>query len=137
MGLRSVLQRLFGSEEASAAPRLLDVAQLGLPERPDAPFFERLPEDLGIHLVSLEVMGKTLKVDTLAGSTLLFLPLRQALAELEGVPGMRVHRSWWVARDQLREVRREDGRIVLEMANGLVVPVARSRESELRRQGWL
>ncbi len=31
-------------------------------------------------------------------SVLVLMPLRQAIAELEGVEGMQVHRSWWVVR---------------------------------------
>ncbi|MEO1168615.1 MAG: LytTR family DNA-binding domain-containing protein [Pseudomonadota bacterium] len=120
-----------------SAPKPLDVRDIAMPERPDVPFFERLPPELGNHLVCLEMQDHYVKAHTLAGSEMLLMRLRDAMAELGDIEGLQVHRSWWVARDQVRAIRREGRGIKLELANGLLAPVARSRREKLRAEGWL
>lgn len=122
---------------APPAPKPLDVREIAMPERPAAPFFDRLPPELGTNLVCLEMQDHYVKAHTLAGSEMLLMRLRDAMAELDGVEGLQVHRSWWVARDQVRAIRREGRAIKLELANGLLAPVARSRQEALRAEGWL
>ncbi|MBD3762204.1 LytTR family DNA-binding domain-containing protein, partial [Rhizorhabdus sp.] len=63
--------------------------------------------------------------------------LRDAIAELNGLDGMQVHRSWWVARDAVRRWHRDGRAFTLELVNGLQVPVARNRVAILRAEGWL
>jgi len=62
--------------------------------------------------------------------------LADAVDELEGLDGAQVHRSWWVARDAVRDVRRGDGRAVLSLPDGLEVPVSRTYGRVLREAGW-
>jgi DNA-binding LytR/AlgR family response regulator len=57
--------------------------------------------------------------------------MRDAVAELRGVDGIQVHRSWWVARKSIRAVEGTSRALRLELANGLVVPVARDRRDLL------
>jgi DNA-binding LytR/AlgR family response regulator len=143
MGLKSLLGRLLGGtdrknpEAAPPRPTPLDMRALALPERPDAPLFDRLPHELGDHLVCLEMKDGRVKAHTLAGSIMLPLGLKDAIAELGGIEGLQVHRSWWVARENVRAIRREGRAIKLELANGLLAPVARNRQEALRREGWL
>ena len=63
--------------------------------------------------------------------------LRDAIAELDGLDGAQVHRSWWVARDAVRGSRREGRNWRLILVGGLGAPVARERVADIRRQGWL
>jgi len=49
-----------------------------------------------------------------------------ALNEVEGIEGARVHRSHWVARSAVRRLLREDGKMTLDLTNGTRVPVSRS-----------
>ncbi|MEM8697152.1 MAG: LytTR family DNA-binding domain-containing protein [Pseudomonadota bacterium] len=144
LGVQIIMGTLFadrnesgGAPEVAVAPKPLDVRDIAMPERPDAPFFKRLPRELGDHLVCLEMQDHYVKAHTLTGSEMLLMRLRDAMAELDGIEGMQVHRSWWVARDQVRAIRREGRAIKLELANGLLAPVARSRQEALRREGWL
>lgn len=143
-GIQIGMQALFAdrsendtAEQTVAAPKPLDVREIAMPERPEAPFFQRLPPELGNHLVCLEMQDHYVKAHTLAGSEMLLIRLRDAMAELDGIEGLQVHRSWWVARDQVRAIRREGRAIKLELANGLLAPVARSRQETLRAEGWL
>jgi DNA-binding LytR/AlgR family response regulator len=62
--------------------------------------------------------------------------MRDAIDELEGVRGLQVHRSWWVANDAVERVERDGDRLRLRLVNGLVVPVARSQTGAVKAQGW-
>ena len=77
------------------------------------------------------------RAHTPAGSTLLLLRMRDAVAELDGVDGLRVHRSWWVARNAVAGMRREGRNIRLILTNGVEAPVARGETERLRREGWI
>ena len=105
---------------------------------PDWPtFLRRLPHRLGRDLLCLVMEDHYVRAHTPLGSELLLLPMRQAVAELEGVDGMQVHRSWWVARNAVTAPV-EDGRnLRLRLRNGLEAPVARSSVARLREAGWI
>jgi DNA-binding LytR/AlgR family response regulator len=59
------------------------------------------------------------------------------VAELDGVEGAQVHRSWWVARDAVEDVKREERNVRLVLPGGLEAPVSRARVAELKDAGWL
>lgn len=100
-------------------------------------FFDRLPPAYRTGLRALEMEDHYVRVHGSSGSTLLLMRMRDAVSELDGVPGMQVHRSWWVARSAV-EGHSEDGRAVqLRLVGGLVVPVARNSIQALRDAGWL
>jgi hypothetical protein len=103
-----------------------------LPAAPAPRFIERLPPAARGRLLALEMEDHYLRVHTDAGSTLILHRMSDAAAELAGTDGWRVHRSWWVAADAVRTVRRDGGRATLMLANGLAVPVSRSAWRELR-----
>lgn len=103
----------------------------------EAPFLRRLPPRLGRDLVCLVMEDHYVRVHTAAGSDLILLPLHKAVEEMSGVPGMQVHRSWWVARAAVREML-EDGRnLRLRLVNGLEAPVSRQNVARLKAAGWL
>lgn len=93
---------------------------------PDAALQQRLPFDKRGVLVRLEAQDHYLKVVTGAGESLILLRLGDALSELSQFDGLRVHRSHWVARDQVREALRQDGRLRLRMSDGAEIPVSRT-----------
>lgn len=102
-----------------------------------APFLDRLPAHLGDTLLCLENEDHYVRAHTPAGSALILIRMRDAVAELEGVPGERVHRSWWVARDAVAAAVRQDRNLRLRLVDGREVPVARSSVATLRERGWL
>lgn len=63
--------------------------------------------------------------------------LGNAVARLEGAPGLQVHRSWWVAKAAVASVRREGRDLVLVLQDGSRAPVGRSRIADLRSLGWV
>lgn len=68
---------------------------------------------------------------------LVLLRLADTVAELDGIEGLRTHRSWWVARDAVAQVLSCDRAMRLRLVNGIEVPVARNAVAALRAAGWL
>lgn len=100
-------------------------------------FLDRLPHRLrGATLRAVEAEDHYLRIHTDRGSDLILMRVSDAVAELEGLEGARTHRSWWVARDAVRDVARGDGRATLTLEGGLVVPVSRRYARALREAGW-
>ncbi len=88
-------------------------------------------------LLCLHMQDHYVSVYCSSGTDLLLLRLRDAIDEADGVEGLQVHRSWWVARSAISHVRREGPRVVLRLENGIDVPVSRSGVARLRSAGWL
>jgi hypothetical protein len=104
-------------------------------EPPGNRFLARIPATLGGRLLALEMEDHYLRIHTDRGSDLILLRIGDAVAELDGVDGWRVHRSWWVAADAVTAARRDKGgRTTLTLANGLVVPVSRRAAGDLRER---
>ncbi|MEP7315551.1 MAG: LytTR family transcriptional regulator DNA-binding domain-containing protein [Sphingomicrobium sp.] len=101
-------------------------------------FFDRLPPAWNGELRALEMEDHYVRAHGPDGrSELILMRMRDAEAELDGIEGMRVHRSWWVAKNAI-EGRRRDGRNwLLKLTGGLEAPVARDRVAELRGKGLL
>ena len=101
-------------------------------------FLERLPLKLrGAEVWAVEAEDHYLRLHTSKGQDLILLRLADAVAELEGIEGMQVHRSWWVARDAITDARRGDGRATLTLKDGAEVPVSRTYAAQLREKGWI
>jgi hypothetical protein len=101
-------------------------------------FLERLPLKLrGAELWAVEAEDHYLRLHTSKGQDLILMRLADAIAELEGVEGMQVHRSWWVAREAIVDARRGDGRATLKLRDGAEVPVSRTYAGMLRQRGWI
>lgn len=108
------------------------------PSPPAAPpFLDRLPPHLGRDLLCLEMEDHYVRAHTPGGSTLILMRMRDAVGELAGIEGERVHRSWWVARAAVAGTERRDRATILRLSNGLDVPVARDSVALLRSRGWL
>ncbi|MEO7410656.1 MAG: LytTR family DNA-binding domain-containing protein [Sphingomicrobium sp.] len=104
---------------------------------PRAPFLERLPGAWADRLVALEMEDHYVRAHGPDTSALILLRMRDAEAELAGVEGMRVHRSWWVARWAVQKVVRQGRSYKLRLSNGLEPPVARDRVAALKAAGWI
>lgn len=100
-------------------------------------FLARLPAKLGRDLLALEMEDHYIRVHTAAGSDLILMRLRDAIAELSGLDGRQVHRSYWVAAAAVCGVERKpDGKLTLVLRNGMHVPVSRSFAAGVRAAGW-
>lgn len=107
-------------------------------ERSSSPnLMRRIPAALQTELLAISVEDHYVRVFTRNGNTLLLMRFADAISEAEGVEGMQVHRSWWVARSAIErfEQRGRVGELIL--FGGVVAPVARRRLAELRARGWV
>lgn len=102
---------------------------------PSFVFFDRLPRFLGREIISLEAQDHYINVKTTKGTKLVLLRLGDAEKELASVPGLRVHRSWWVAVDAVEKVIRKNGRTELVLKDGSTVPVSRSHLKTIAEAG--
>ncbi|HRD27272.1 MAG TPA: LytTR family DNA-binding domain-containing protein [Caulobacter sp.] len=101
-------------------------------------FLERLPPKLrGAEIFAVEAEDHYLRLHTSKGQDLILMRLSDAVAELEGLEGAQVHRSWWVARAAVADARRGDGRATLTLTDGAEVPVSRAYAKALRASGWI
>ncbi|MCY4221186.1 MAG: LytTR family DNA-binding domain-containing protein [Thiotrichales bacterium] len=124
-----------GTEEL---PMLEEGVGFAPPLVAEATLLSRLPARSRAELLHLRMQDHYVEVHTAAGSEMLLLRFRDALSEVEGVNGLQVHRSHWVARNAVAGVeRRSGGRIALRLVNGSRVPVSRSFAPLLRSRGWI
>lgn len=101
-------------------------------------FLERLPTKLrGAEIFAVEAEDHYLRLHTSKGQDLILMRLSDAVAELEGLEGAQVHRSWWVAKSAVADARRGDGRATLTLNDGATVPVSRAYARALRESGWI
>ena len=101
-------------------------------------FVARLPgRIMGGVIYAVQAEDHYLRVRTSKGDDLILVRLADAMAELEGIEGAQVHRSWWVAKDGVAEVKRADGRVTLVLKDGAEAPVSRPNVKALRDAGWI
>jgi hypothetical protein len=97
----------------------------------------RLPDPLKRGVICLQMEDHYVRVHTRAGSELVLLSMREAMAQLGARDGERVHRSWWVAREAVTDVVVDGRNLRLRLVGGLEAPVSRSQVGRLRSLGWL
>jgi LytTr DNA-binding domain len=100
-------------------------------------FLERLPPKLkGATLYAVQAEDHYLRLRTSKGSDLILMRLADAIVELEGIEGAQTHHSWWVAKDAIAEVKREERKVTLVLKDGSLAPVSRPNTAALRESGW-
>lgn len=131
-------------EPGTAAPAIpvpeppLPCAQAPMAATMPAAFADRLPLKIrGGRLHAICAQDHYLMVHTDIGSDLVLMRMADAVALLAGVPGARVHRSWWVARAAVIGGRTRNGNPVLLVAGGLEVPVSRGARAAAVDAGLL
>jgi hypothetical protein len=98
---------------------------------------ERLPpRQARARLLAVQAEDHYLRIHTEAGDTLTLMRFADALDALAALDGLRVHRSWWVARGAVEEARWSRGRGDLLLAGGLEVPVSRAYAAQVRAVDW-
>lgn len=121
---------LFAKEQEAAASRAHAAPQ-------DPPFFKRMKPTLGRSLIRLSMQDHYVEVVTDKGAQLILMRFADALDELDGVEGWRIHRSHWIAEDAIADVKRDGGKTRLVMTDGAELPVSRTYLPALREAGVL
>jgi hypothetical protein len=119
----------------SASPDATDLKEAPVAALPL--IWKRVPARLGRDLICLEMEDHYLRVHTKLGDGLIHLRMTDAVQELEGLEGMLVHRSFWVARHAITGWQRDGKTLLLHLSNGKSVPVARDRQPLVKAAGWL
>ncbi|MBA4352274.1 MAG: hypothetical protein C0427_13650 [Rhodobacter sp.] len=107
------------------------------PYMPPPRLLNRLPKALRGPLIALTATDHYTEVTTTLGSTRLLMRLSDAMAEAAPTPGLRIHRSHWVALDHIRDARRDGPRASVTLTNGTELPVSRSHVAALEETGLL
>ncbi len=89
------------------------------------------------EVIALQMEDHYVRVHRPGRSELALMPMAQAVGALEATPGLRVHRSWWVAKDAVEGHAFEGRNLRLRLRGGLEAPVARAQVAEVRAAGWL
>lgn len=119
--------RLVGSRRIAASP----VAENGDVDE----LIAALPPERRGALLALEAEDHYLRVHTDRGHALIHRRFSDALGRVAAIDGLRVHRSWWVARGAVERVARDGDRLALHLRGGLVVPVSRTYALAVRDAG--
>ena len=89
-------------------------------------FLSKLPAALRRDILALEAEDHYVRVHSLHGSALVLMRLADAAAVIDPRLGLRVHRSWWVARDAVRGLETSSGRATARLVDGTAVPISRA-----------
>ena len=100
-------------------------------EVPKPRLFDRLADPKAKNLTRMTVRDHYVDVFTDRGKETLLMRFSDALNEIEGLPGLRVHRSHWVAAEAVKKLHNENGRDFLILNDGSMVPVSRGYRQEV------
>ena len=125
--------RVGFQKSAAGEPRREPTAALEIPHSPEdpCPLRSKLPLGMGETIQCLEMEDHYVRVHDAVGSALILMRLTDAIDALGEEAGLRVHRSWWVARDAVTGVVREGRGLRLQLANGRQVPVSQSYRQDV------
>lgn len=79
-----------------------------------------------VHVV--EAQEHYIRVQTSDGAGMALYRFGDALRELDGLPGMQVHRSYWVAEEAVASVRKSRRGMCMILGDGQEIPVSRRFE---------
>lgn len=123
------------TEAAAAEPTPTPAPDVPPPKEAAAPtateFHKRLPERIGKDIISLSMQDHYVEVTTTQGKHLVLMRMGDAIAELKGLTGQRIHRSHWVALSHARDLERDGARHRLFLSDGRNLPVSASYHAEL------
>lgn len=89
------------------------------------------------EVLCLRMEDHYVRIHTVAGSRLVEGPFERVIATLGDQEGLRVHRSWWVARAAVMRVEADGRNLKLRLKGDLSAPVSRASVARLREAGWL
>ena len=128
-----VLTWLSMSKELSAATPAHEAS----PRAPaEIPLLRRLSPSVRAAPLHLAVQDHYVEVTTPRGRELILMRFSDALDELGDLPGIRVHRSHWVADAAVETVERGNGRLTVLLVTGARIPVSRPYAAAVRER-WL
>lgn len=89
-----------------------------------SPLLSRIPFELGDDVIFLSANQHYIDVHTRKGSALVLYRLSDAVKEM-GDRGAQIHRSYWVAYDAIRAIKRDGSSLQVVLEDGRSIPVSR------------
>ncbi|MEJ6391266.1 LytTR family DNA-binding domain-containing protein [Gymnodinialimonas ulvae] len=111
--------------------------ETGAPGPKVPPLLERVPLDKRGALLALSSEDHYTRIQTTKGAEMVLLRLADAIRETAPEPGLRVHRSHWVALGAVTAARRDGERAILTLTGGTEIPVSRANVPAIREAGLL
>lgn len=100
--------------------------------------YDRLPPKLrSADIYAITSEDHYIRVYTSAGENMILMRLSDAIKETAPLPGLAPHRSWWVGEAGVESTKRKDGKTILTLKNGTIVPVSRSGAKTVKDAGWI
>lgn len=125
------------SEFKPAEIETKDRAKPPNPDEPSPKILDRLPTGFPNQILALGVEDHYVRVHAHDRSEMLLMRLADAIDEMSGLEGMRVHRSWWVTKEAIEKPKRDGRNLRLVLINGLEIPVSRPNVTKLKQTGWI
>lgn len=93
---------------------------------------EKLPMKLrGTKPFALAAEGHYVRVYTPNGEALITMRFEDAVRAVVGIAGYQTHRSWWLALENITEIKTSGSAYEAVLKTGLIVPVSRRRKAQL------
>jgi DNA-binding LytR/AlgR family response regulator len=92
--------------------------------------------DIFSQIYAIKAEGHYARIYGPEGERLLDQSFNEMLELVSDEDGAQVHRSWWVAKACVQDVRRKGSAMEFVLTNGIHAPIARRRLAELRGKGW-
>ncbi|MGB0902779.1 LytTR family DNA-binding domain-containing protein [Halocynthiibacter sp.] len=121
-----------------AAEDKREVIPAPLPSSEPAPppalhrLFTSITPDRDTKLIRAEAQDHYVALITTTATYLELMPFTEAVEKLSVYNGLQCHRSHWVMRDQVHDLRRAGSAWECKMENGDIVPVSRRRARDVR-----
>lgn len=88
-------------------------------------------------LWGLQANDHYVNIITSKGSHLVYSSLAGAIDNSTPVNGVRIHRSYWVSQDGLKDITRKNNRYICILKNGMEISASRKGVEEMRRLEWI
>lgn len=94
--------------------------------------FQKLPAQIGRDIICLKAQEHYTEVVTRLGRATIYMRFSDAVALASGaIEGARIHRSYWVAQAAVCGLERADGKTMLRLDGGELLPVSRTYQHQL------
>ncbi|MEZ5566084.1 MAG: LytTR family transcriptional regulator DNA-binding domain-containing protein [Gammaproteobacteria bacterium] len=107
-------------------------ASLRHAEDVEPPFMNQVAVAKRGRIVALEAQDHYVRITTDHGQELIHYRFSDAVREVRRLPGLRVHRSYWVSATSIATLEQKNHGYELHLSNGLKVPVSRSYLRDVR-----
>ncbi len=71
------------------------------------------------------------------GASISSIPVEELQSWHKTDEGLQVHRSHWVLKSAVGEIKRIGKLALITLTNGVEIPVSRNRMKDLKKAGWL